>query len=201
MAVKLKNLSDEALVKQCQQELPYVTLAFEELVNRYKNKVYGKALSMLRHPQDAEDVAQEIFLKIFNNIGKFQQNSSLNTWITAITINTCLTVIEKRKRRPWWWLTVDIDDLTASEQADIAIFETVAMAIERKEQNELIELTLSQLPEQFQEVIELRFMEELDYQTIATRLNIKLSAAKMRIKRAREAFINIYTKLKKECGS
>ena len=75
------------------------------------------------------------------------------------------------------------------------------MAIERKEQNELIELTLSQLPEQFQEVIELRFMEELDYQTIATRLNIKLSAAKMRIKRAREAFINIYTKLKKECGS
>jgi RNA polymerase sigma-70 factor (ECF subfamily) len=201
MAVKLKNLSDEALVKQCQQELPYVTLAFEELVNRYKNKVYGKALSMLRHPQDAEDVAQEIFLKIFNNIGKFQQNSSLNTWITAITINTCLTVVEKRKRRPWWWLTVDIDDLTASEQADIAIFETVAMAIERKEQNELIELTLSQLPEQFQEVIELRFMEELDYQTIATRLNIKLSAAKMRIKRAREAFINIYTKLKKECGS
>lgn len=201
MTEKLKTLSDEALVRQCQQELPYITLAFEELVNRYKNKVYGKALSMLRHPQDAEDVAQEIFLKIFNHIGKFQFNSSPNTWITAITINTCLTVIDKRKRRPWWWLTEDIDEVADSEQTDVAIFETVAMSIERQEQKALIEQTLAQLPEQFREVIVLRFMEELDYQTIARRLNIKLSAAKMRIKRAREAFITVYTKLKKERGS
>jgi RNA polymerase sigma-70 factor (ECF subfamily) len=201
MAEKLKNLSDEALVKQCQQALPYITQAFEALVNRYKNKVYGKALSMLRHPQDAEDAAQEIFLKIFNHIGKFQFNSSLNTWITAITINTCLTVIDKRKRRPWWWLTEDIDEVTDSEQTDVAIFETVAMSIERQEQKVLIEQTLAQLPEQFREVIRLRFMEELDYQTIAKRLNIKLSAAKMRIKRAREAFIAVYTNLKKERAS
>ncbi len=192
-----KNLlTDEELVKRCQEELPYITTSFEALVNRYKDKVYGKALSMLRHPQDAEDAAQDIFLRVFNGLPNFHFNAAFNTWLTAITTNTCLTYIEKRRRKPWWWLTEDLDEVQGEQAAEQSLFLLVGKSLEQEDMQRAIENTMQRLTETSREILRLRFWEELDYQAIAERLHIKLSAVKMRIKRAREEFISEYQKNK-----
>ncbi len=190
--IKLSDLTDVELVKQCQHELPYVTTAFEVLVNRYKRKIYADALHMLRHPQDAEDITQEIFLKIFDGINNFQFKSSFNTWLTAITKNACLTHIDKRKRSPWWWLTDDISEVQEMVRQDETMFEMVGLGLERQDLQDAIQKTLCQISEASREILILRFWDELDYQAIANKLNIKLSAAKMRLKRARQEFIQTF---------
>ena len=193
-----EDFTDEKLVKQCQRELPYITASFEILVNRYKDKVFSKTLAILRNPQDAEDVSQDIFIKIFDALPKFEMRSTLNTWITAITINACLTYIDKRKRKPWLWRTEDIDDMEKSKKEEHALFLMFAQSSEREDIQETIQLTLKKMNEKSGEIIKLRFFEEMDYQSIADQLKIKLSAAKMRLKRARKEFIAIYQEINKE---
>ena len=198
MNVNTGGLSDEELVKRCQTELPYITDGFEILVNRFKDKVFSRSLAMLRNRQDAEDVSQDIFIKIFDALPKFEMRSSLNTWITAITINTCLTHIDKRKRKPWWWLTEDIDEIEKSQKEERNLFLMITRSSEQEDIREAIQLTLKKMNAQSNEIIKLRFFEEMDYQSIADRLKIKLSAAKMRLKRAREEFIEKYQEVNKE---
>lgn len=186
--VPTNQYSDEELVERCKQELPYVVTAFELLVERHKNLVFAQAIGMLRHPQDAEDVAQEVFIKIFDALPNFRMDASFKTWLRAITTNACLTHIDRRKRKPWWWLTDDIDDIQESEREDKSLFVMVGRGLEQEELRRKIERVMDNLNEQSRQILQLRYYEELDYQSIADRLGLKLSAAKMRLKRAREEF-------------
>jgi len=78
-------------------------------MERYQRRVQLKAESMLGNSEDAKDMTQEIFLKVYRSIGKFGMKSSFSTWLYIITVNTCLNLIDKRNRNPQWWLTEDID--------------------------------------------------------------------------------------------
>ena len=89
------GVTDDELVLQCQAELPYQIEAFETLVNRYRHKVFGKCLSMVKNTEDAYDVTQDIFIRVFNGIKNFKRKSSFSTWLYTITVNTCLNFIEK----------------------------------------------------------------------------------------------------------
>lgn len=189
---RLDNLTDEELVKRCKTELPFVSTSFEVLVNRYKDSIFAKALGMLRHPQDAEDVTQEIFLKVYDALPKFEMRASFKTWIYIIAANTCLTYIDRRKRKRWWWLTEDLDEIHKSEKEDKSLFMAVGLGLEREELRDGIDRAMEKLSEAHREVLKLRYYEELDYESIAGKLRIKLSAAKMRLKRAREEFKNHY---------
>ena len=102
-------LSDEELVQCCKSELPYETRSFEQLVNRYKDRVFGKAFSMIRNEQDAEDLAQTVFMKVFQAIPSFRGEAKFSTWLYTITVNTCLNYQDKMQRRPWWRRADDID--------------------------------------------------------------------------------------------
>ena len=192
---KLESLSDEELVLNCKYELPYESRSFQVLMKRYQNKVLAKAETMLDSLEDAKDLTQEIFLKVYQNLPQFGMKASFSTWLYIITVNTCLNHIEKRKRSPQWWLTEDIDS-QFSKQEDNEIFMIMGKAVERNDVRECIEQTLIDIDDSHQKILEMRFLEELDYQTIAEKLEIGLSAMKMRLMRAREAF---RTKFEDQC--
>ena len=184
--------SDEELVRACCGELPYVATSFRVLMNRYKDRVYSKAVGMLGNEEDAKDVTQEVFVKLLDALPKFQFKSAFSTWLYSITVNTCLHQIDKRKRSPQWWLTEDIDEMQASEAMEAELFGVMSQRVDRPELAHRIEATLEGLPRQTRDVLELRFMDELDYQSIANQLELGLSATKMRLKRAREDFRRAY---------
>lgn len=189
---RLLALSDEELVKRCKTELPFVSTAFEVLVNRYKDTVFTKVLGMVRHPQDAEDVTQEVFLKVYDALPNFQMKASFKTWIYVIAANTSLTYIDRRKRKRWWWLTEDLGEIHEAEKEDKSLFMEIGLSLEREELRKRIDQIMEKLKQAHREVLKLRYYEELDYESIAKKLHIKLSAVKMRLKRAREEFKTHY---------
>lgn len=189
---RLEAMADEELVKLCQGELPYQTDAFEVLMNRYRQRVFGKILSMLRRREDANDVLQDVFIKVYNALPKFQMKSSFSTWVYTITVNTTLNYIDKMQRRPLWWITEDVTESNRSELEDKQLFFAVDQGLEREDLRKQIAAAMENLSEASRKIIQLRYYEELDYKSIAEALDLGLSATKMRLKRAREEFRNHY---------
>ena len=190
--------SDEELVLRCQAELPYQTDAFRLLVDRYKEKVFAKINGMVSNVDDAQDVAQEVFIRVFNHLPKFEMKAKFSTWLYTITVNTTLNHIEKRKRSPQWYMSVDLDEVAESQFEDEGLFLLMGQSHEQSELQRDIETTLKHLGGTAREIIDLRFFEELDLQTIADKLEIGLSAAKMRLKRAREEFKQTFAEVQAE---
>lgn len=194
----MDNLTDEELVRRCKRELPYITYSFEILVDRYKNMIFSKAFGMLRHPQDAEDVVQDIFIRVFHALPKFEFRSTFRTWLTTIATNTCLTYIERRKNRRWWWLTEDIDEIKETQYGDEELFLRISEGLEREDLRRQIEDVIGCLSDHSKEMIRLRFQNEMDYKSIAEKLDLNMSTVKMRIRCAREEFKEQYAKLIRE---
>src|SRR5436853_4636481 len=93
--IEYSSASDETLVKAAQKG---DMAAFEELVARHRDKIYGRAFSMLRNEEDAVDVSQEAWVKGWQRLIQFQGDSSFATWMTRIVINLCLDQLRKQKR-------------------------------------------------------------------------------------------------------
>lgn len=187
---QIESLSDELVVQQAQKELPYRTEAYEVLMGRYRHKVFGKLISMLKHREEAHDVMQDVMLKVFNGLPNFKGNSSFSTWLYTISVNTALNHIEKLRRRPWWWISEDVAEMRQDQAADASLFFQFDSGLEREDLQKLIEQVMESLPETAREIIHMRYFREMDYKAIADELKIGLSATKMRLKRAREEFKN-----------
>lgn len=173
----------------CQRTLPDDTRAFELLVSQYKDRVYATAYRLMGNPQDAEDQAQEAFLKIYRGIRSLDEPATLTSWIYRITTNTCFDALNKRKRRPQTTPLTPPDEEGDEEPryADTRALSPEEAAM-RAESRACLERTLSQLDEIGRTVLVLRDIEDRPYQEIAEILKLGLSAVKMRIHRARLAF-------------
>jgi RNA polymerase sigma factor (sigma-70 family) len=104
---------DAILVRRC---LAGNADAIGQLVSRYNGDVYGLCVRLLHHRQDAEDVAQEVFLRVFRSLAGWDSSRPLRPWIMGITVNRCRTWIAQRKRRPE--LVDYLQDVVAGEVAD-----------------------------------------------------------------------------------
>jgi len=163
--------------------------AYEELINRFQQPVYALALRLLDDQGEACDVVQEVFLKVFRNIGSFRGQSSLKTWIYRITVN------EAHNARRWFFRhrrrEVDLDH-SPDETRDWK--ETIAdgsrspfdVAFDR-EQHVMIEAALEHINPIFREAVVLRDIIDLSYEEIAEVLGVSLGTVKSRILRGREA--------------
>lgn len=156
---------------------------YGDLVRQYHKKVMGYCLSMLQNPTDAEEAAQDIFVKAYQSLGKFKGNSSFSTWLYRITTNHCLDVLRKRNRRK----TYSLDTLIEEEGDQIhKLFATSPLAASQMENRDLAGKILSTLPEDYRSILTLREAEGLEYQEIAGILDCSLDAVKGRLSRARK---------------
>src|SRR2546421_11657361 len=94
----MSALPDEELVARCKKELPGNTRSYEELVRRHKQRVYGIAYRVVSHKEEAEDITQEVFVKVYNGLKNFEQQSSFSSWLYRIATNSALDALDKSKR-------------------------------------------------------------------------------------------------------
>jgi len=184
------QLADEELVALCQKRLPGDTRPFEALVVRYEAQVRATCFRILGDWHEAEDQAQEVFIKVWRGLPGFEGRSSFSTWLYRIAMNTCYNALDRRKRRPL--LDIVSVDVLEDRAADSASPEQAVMA---QAELKLLSRALERLTADERSVLALRETNALSYQEIATVLDIGLSAAKMRVARARLALRRAYETL------
>ncbi|MCA1057030.1 RNA polymerase sigma factor SigW [Rossellomorea aquimaris] len=178
----------EALVKKrIKQVLKGDQNAFAELVELYKDKVFQICYRMLGNRHEAEDIAQEAFIRAYVNIETFNQKRKFSTWLFRIATNLCIDRI--RKKKPDYFLDAEVagtDGLTMYSQvaADVQMPED---EVENMELQETIQNEISKLPEKYRSVIVLKYIEELPLQEISEILDMPLGTVKTRVHRGREA--------------
>ena len=176
--------------------------AYEILIQRYQQPVYNLVCRLLNDPSDTCDIVQEVFLKVFRNIGSFRGNSSLKTWIYRIAVN------EAYNHRRWFSRHQRQEVALGAEEGMPGYADSLAdpgrtpfdQAADR-ETRALVEAALEKLNAKFRAAVVLRDIEDLSYEEIATVLDVSLGTVKSRILRGREALRKILEgRLEKEPG-
>lgn len=155
--------------------------AFDELYRRFADMVFNLALRMAADHQLAEDLSQEIFLRIYRHLDGFQGRSSVKTWVYRVALNTCRSRLARRGRRGRVVQAVDEETL-ARVAADGAGPEVRAAASERRRR---LEQALVELPVTFRAAVVLRDVEGLTYAEISDVLGVRLGTVRSRIARGR----------------
>ena len=160
--------------------------AFGQLVLAHQNKVYTLCVHMVTNREEAEDLAQEAFLKAWRSLSSFQEESSFATWMHRLTTNVCLDHLRKQARRQNISTAVSLDDEESNwtEPADHS--QDPQQKLEQQEQRQLLTKALQELPEHYRRLIVMREVSGLSYQEIADALNMDLGTVKSGISRARE---------------
>lgn len=171
--------TDYELVQDCVQGN---TDAFEELLGRYKNLVYSVILRMVNDLDDANDLAQEVFIKTYKNLNKYSPEFKFSTWIIKIATNTVIDF--RRKKKPD---AIDIDEMIY-EPADE---DTPEATYVQNEGKRVLSEAIKKLPEMYKVPIVLYHLEDMSYQEISEILNISLSKVKNRIFRGRKMLKDI----------
>jgi RNA polymerase sigma-70 factor (ECF subfamily) len=152
--------------------------AFEDLVRLQQHRVYGLALRMLGNPADAQDVAQEAFLRAHRGLAEFRGDARLSTWLYAIVSRLCLNRLAGSERR-----------LNRQGEETLAQLPDAApgpdQALERGELEEALHRAIAELPDERRIVVVLRDVEGLAYEEIAEVLDLPVGTVRSRLHRAR----------------
>lgn len=187
-------VSDEDLVVRAQTAAGSSNAAFEELVARHQGRIMANCRYISKSPNDADDLAQEVFVKAFFALSRFEGRSSFKTWLQRIKINHCLNFLDKKRGK----IFVDADEPALTVVEEMQVAPRAERDFRSLEDRERIEIVLDGLTEALRVPLVLREVDGLSYQEIADHLEIGLSAVKMRIKRAREAFREEWDRLERE---
>ncbi len=167
--------------------------AFEQIVTAYERKVYNMALRYTGNPEDALDISQEVFLRVYRFLHKYKGESSLSTWIYRITMNVCHDTAGNKTNI--YELSLDSksgDDEQTTEIADTRY--DPEKELEKKHTRQLVQQAISMLDGDHRDVIIMRDINGLSYDDISRVLNISPGTVKSRISRAREKLKNYLLK-------
>ena len=164
--------------------------AYEEIISLYEKKVFSTIYYMVKNENEIEDIAQEVFIKIYRNLKNFKEESSLYTWIYRITINVCFDALKKRKN------VVYLDEKIETEDGEIGLTlkddsKKPDEIVEENDLKEILEKCIRKLPEDQRIMIVLRDIKGFTYMEIAEMLKMNLGTVKSRISRARSALKEI----------
>ncbi len=168
------------------------TSAFEQLVRLHQDRVYSLCRRLLGNAQEAEDAAQDSFIKAYRNLPRFTPDASFYTWLYRIAVNTCLDY----KKRPFFaslfTRSPDDEEFEAWELPDELSPERL---YESKQMGEAVQRALQKLSPKLKTVIVLKEMEGLSYEEIAAVLEVSLGTVKSRLSRAREELLAAIKKI------
>ncbi|MGK0673693.1 MAG: sigma-70 family RNA polymerase sigma factor [Halothiobacillaceae bacterium] len=175
----MQEPSDAALVAQAQAELPHRTGAFEALMRRHGARIQQMARRFAASAADAEDLTQEVMLKVFFELPRFRAEAAFTTWLWRVTANVCIDHQRRLDARPVMVAWAE-EDGSSSEPVDP--HDPIAAIQARMD----VERLLRQLPPEDRMVVLLRLLVGLEFAEIAKVTGLGLSAAKMRYARALE---------------
>jgi RNA polymerase sigma-70 factor (ECF subfamily) len=165
--------------------------AFETLVERHQHRAVNVAYQLLRNEEDAMEVAQDAFVKIYQSLGGFRGECEFTTWLHQIVLNLA------RNKHRWWWrrgrqVTASLDAPTETDEGEMerqvaAPTNPADVELANTEFVRTLEQKMSELPRAFREVLVLRNVQGLSYEQIGDVLRCSVGTVKSRIARAREA--------------
>lgn len=161
--------------------------AYAEIVDIYKERIYFVCYRIIGNKHDAEDIAQETFIKAYINLERFNLKMNFTTWIYRIATNLCIDRL--RKRKPDYYLDAEMPGVDGQ-----TLYSLIAdnnklpeAEIEQQELQQYIQAVILSLPDKYRSVIILMYLEDFSLKEISDILNIPLGTVKTRLHRGREA--------------
>ena len=174
MKADINQMTDYDLIRECLKGDNYY---FTELVTRYKNLVYSVILRMINDREEANDLAQDVFVKVYKNLDKYYPDYKFSTWIIRITTNHVIDFRRKKKQE-----TISFEEV----DYDIASNESPESDFLNKERKKVLDGIVSDLPDMYKIPIVLYHQQGLSYQEISDIIDEPLSKVKNRIFRGRK---------------
>src|SRR5436853_3078898 len=172
--------------------------AFEELVARHRDKVYARAVSMMRNEEEAADLSQEAWVKAWQRLKQFQGEASFVTWMTRIVINLCLDQLRRQKRLRAESIEQLDEELGGVERQMPIITPNPTERLERNELRQRIDKALGQLSYEHRTVLILHEFEDLEYKEIAKRMQCSIGTVMSRLFYARRKMAALMASYKRE---
>jgi RNA polymerase sigma-70 factor (ECF subfamily) len=164
----MDEYSDEELITSFQNG---DESAFNKLVLRYQERIYWTIRRFVGHHDDADDILQDVFIRVYNSLNEFRGESNFFTWLYRISVNVSLNFLKKRKIR----MVLRIDE---SISESVASGTDPVLEYEEKEKQEIIRNAIEKLPLKQKTVFVLRFYEQLSYEEISKILKISIGGLK-----------------------
>lgn len=177
---KFPELEERELIELCRGNGDAKELAWEEVVRRFRRRVFGIAYKFTGRYEESQDLTQEIFLRVFKSLDKFDQNADFGTWLYSVSRNHCIDHYRSGRRER---------ELLVRHELRLEDFPSGRFdphrAVELLDKKKLLVQALSNLPEKLREAVVLRDIKELTYQEIVDRLDLPEGTVKSRINRGR----------------
>ncbi|MCC7028254.1 MAG: sigma-70 family RNA polymerase sigma factor [Saprospiraceae bacterium] len=167
---------------------------FSLLVSKYQNLVFTICSRVFDNKEEAEDIAQESFIKCYQSLKQFKGESKFSSWLYTITYNTCMNHLKHKKRQ------TSVEDIANVADQDIIEQDHIFAKLEQKEQTNLIQQALSKLELDEQMIIQLYYYEELPIKEISNILSLKIENIKIKLFRSRKKLFNILS-LHSQCST
>ena len=174
--------ADLKLIRRCKRG---EEAAFQEVLARYRAPIYNLCWRMTRHDEDARDLAQEVFIKVFRLLDRYDEQYAFSSWIFRIATNHCIDHLRRQRLR---FLSVERDGAGEEEEAEMQIPSQGPepdVVMERREALEKLEEVIAELPPHYRVITLLRHDQALSHEEIAETLQLPLGTVKARIHRAR----------------
>lgn len=167
-------------------------LYFGELYDRHSSRVYNKCLSFVKNRQEAEDLTQDVFLKVYTSLHKFKGNSKFSTWLYAITYNFCVNYVNRDRSRKMAHLSDSYQDkeyaISNSDNFDIEDEKLFSISVVS------LELALNKIAPKDKVLLLLKYQDDLSIKELEAIYKIGSSAIKMRLKRAKVKLVDAFNK-------
>jgi len=176
--------------------------AFKQLVEQYQQRVVNTCYGFVHNTEDAEDIAQDVFIEVFRSVHKFRADSKISTWLYRIAVNRSLNFIRDNRKRKWFQ---SFEDTVKAQNSGIQKLEgseseNPGLELENRQRANMLHEAINSLPENQKTAFSLNKYEDLSYQEIAEVMEMSLSSVESLIHRAKK---NLQKKLhacyKKRC--
>ena len=161
-------------------------LPFEEIYHAHKDMVYNLCLNFLQNPQDAEEVTQDVFVKVHEKRASFREQSSLKTWVYRIAVNQCLDALKARKRQKRFGFFTNIFGHENTVEREIPDFNHPGVQLEHREALEALYRRIDALPDNQKTAIILKYLDEVPQKEIADIMQVSVKAVESLLMRGKQ---------------